>query len=213
MADKKKESGINSEMAITAVLVVLIFLGAFYFFSSQVREYQVHGLKVLSKGEPYAQMSQILSPIRLAAKQVLVPGEDNRNSFIGLVSAEIIYSLGMVGKNVSVFAYVPEETNESARFIGCAIENNNCQSQQIVFQLDDCNCLRVQDGIIQVLYSMEKLKDKSLRVQLRGVIAGAAQGKALEQVSAVSPTIATSPSIVANAGNWNLTFNMSVSKT
>ncbi|MFH1257669.1 MAG: hypothetical protein ABIG96_02585 [Candidatus Micrarchaeota archaeon] len=171
MASKKKEDK-TTEYAMLAVLGILVFTASFYFFSSQLREHDVKGLKVLSKGDPYDEMASVFSPNRLVLKQYLYPGEDERNSYVGLVAAEIAGAFSYFNKSLYSYGFVPDEKNESMRLINCVNNTDFCSNEKVVVKLDSCNCLKIENGIVNVLYDKERLKEDALRVQLRGVFGG-----------------------------------------
>ncbi|MEK6954969.1 MAG: hypothetical protein AABX01_08200 [Candidatus Micrarchaeota archaeon] len=173
-----KEGGLlSSENIIIALLAMLIFITSFYFFSTQLREHDVRGLKVLSRGDPLTEMTSILSGSKTTIKAFAYPGEDARNSYVALLTAEIAGAFSASGRNVSTYAYVPEEVNSTQRYIGCDESTDFCSNEKIVVQLDPCNCMRISDGKIYVLYEEEKIKQPSLRTQLRGVFGGVLRQK------------------------------------
>ncbi|MFH1751177.1 MAG: hypothetical protein ABH863_05855 [Candidatus Micrarchaeota archaeon] len=164
---------ISPEMAIIAVIAILAFAVSAYYFSGQLREHDVRGLKVLSKGDPELEMRSALSG-KIIIKAYAFPGEDIRNSYVALVTAEIAGALSSANRNSSTFAYVAEAANASERLIGCTTETDFCSNEKLVVQIDPCNCLKIEDGKIYVLYDIDKLKQDALRVQLRGVFGGVA---------------------------------------
>src|SRR3989344_3170308 len=160
---------ISTENALLALAACLVFVASFYYFLGQPREHDVRGLRVLSTGDPYTEMKAILGEKVTAIKAVAYPGEDERNSYLTLVTAEIASAFTATGRNASIFAYVPDAKNASEMLIGCLPENGYCTSERVVVQLDGCNCMRIEGGKIYVLYDVEKIKDPRLRTQLRGV--------------------------------------------
>ncbi len=177
MPNKEESKSIfTTDNAILAVLALLIFAASFYFFSAQLREHDVRGLRVFSKTDPYEEMKAAIGDGKVIIKQYLYPGEDERNSYVGLVSAELAGTFSAFNRSVAAFGYVPEEQNESIKLINCINTTDFCSNENIAVQLSDCNCLRIQDGKISVLYDKDKLKDPALRVQLRGVIGGVLKG-------------------------------------
>lgn len=162
----------NPEIALIAILAILAFAASYYYFSSQLREHDVRGLKVLSKGDPLTEMKSILAGGRVVIKSFAYPGPDERNSYIALMTGEIAGAFSASGRNSSVFALVPEATNESERQIGCSEETNFCSGERVEIRIDACNCIKIEGGKIYILYEQEKLKQTPLRTQIRGIIGG-----------------------------------------
>ncbi len=172
----KEKSPLNYELAMFAVLAILVFLATYQYLSSQLREHDIRGVKFLSKGDPYIEMKGIFSGGHIVIKEVLYPGEDQRNSYVGVVGAEIAGVFPLFNKTVGAYGYVPEEINESERFILCTKDTNFCSGEDIIVQLHECNCVKIQDGKVQILFEADKLKEDALRLQLRGIIGGVLQG-------------------------------------
>ncbi|MFH0971452.1 MAG: hypothetical protein V1835_02690 [Candidatus Micrarchaeota archaeon] len=172
-AKQKKSAGSRSyEIGILAVLAILIFVASFYFFSSQLREHDVNGLRVLSRGDPYKEMSALFTGKKVIIEAYTFPGKDDRNSYVSLLTAEIAGAFGAMNKSAAVYAYAPEEKNLTERLVGCTNQTDFCSNEKIVVQLDDCNCVKVEGGKVYVLYSIDKIKEQALRTKLRGMFGG-----------------------------------------
>ena len=171
---EKKAKGMNQnyDIIVLVALFVIVLLASYFFFSKQLREFDVKGLKVLAKSDPAVEFKEILRNDKIIMKEYLYPNEDERNSYVGLVAGEIAGAFSIFNRSIIAYGYVPEETDPKKQYINCVEKTNFCSSEKIVVQISDCNCVKLEDGIIYVLYEKERLKEDPLRVRLRGILGG-----------------------------------------
>ena len=176
---KKEGFKLSWEHIVLAAVFVLVFFGIAYYLRFQnLQVHSVYGVKVLSAGDARLALAQSLSPEKIVMEVDVYSNpqlEDNRNGLISALSADVAYAVSSGGKKVSVYGKVVD-TGEYVNG-SCSVETNFCANPQIVLTVDDCNCVKVQGGVISVLYDKQHLSDADLRYTLRGMFGGIVTGK------------------------------------
>ncbi len=131
--------------AIIILVVILAFLSAFIAFKTlRVNEYEVGGLRVLAKSDPVSEAKRILAPQLIIVQENLYSGNSTKNSAVAIQTAEIVKTLRVLGKNVSVYGVVEGiPLNET-----CTAETNYCKGARIVVTVKEvaqggCNCIKI----------------------------------------------------------------------
>ena len=176
-SEKKGKGGITWEHVALIFVFVAILVAAAYFTRSVLPStHNVYGLKVVSAGDPEEAMKFALAKPSLLIELRVFDNHnatDSRNGALSLMAGTVAQAVGESGKKAAVYGKYADKDG----FVpgSCSKETNFCSNPDIVVEISGCNCLRVQNGRLQILYDEASMKNQTLLYAIGGVVGGVAR--------------------------------------
>jgi hypothetical protein len=155
---------------LAAIIVLAIAVSFVYFRFIMPQAVQANGLTLYARS-PAADLKRALGEGRVTMREELFPGNDERNSIVGAVGAEIGYAYSNHSRTLSIYGHI-DGLPDTEAWVNCGNDTGNCSGEKIVVRLDPCNCLKAEGGRLYVLFDEEHAKAADTRVRLGGVVNG-----------------------------------------
>lgn len=179
MAQQKKEGMSWNAVVMLAVFVVVAGATIYAVQNFLPKEHSVYGVKVYSAGDPLKAMKGVLKSGNVIEQQ-LYSQADERNSDVILFSAEIANVYASQGKAFSTYVYLVDQGKAFGALLNSSniAENktcgeNACVNPDVVIKYDSCNCLKVENNKLYVLFDRAFARDNNARLRVVGIIGGA----------------------------------------
>jgi len=145
------------ETAVIVIVALAVFAGVFYFATNKARsnETLVEGSLLVKSSNPLDDIQKRIPENKVYVEQRLYAGNDSKNSYIAIMSAEITRGLALRGLNVSVYAIVQGGENVCPEGV--------CSGARIVVAVGGCNCIYFNDTQIVVEGDEKFLGDQAVR--------------------------------------------------
>ena len=156
MEEKKESDSKSTLVAVGTFVVVLVVVFLLLRFALTPKEAVVNGVLVQNE-RPREAISAALAP-QAFAEYIVVSSENETIPGRAAAAAEIASGLAIAGKNVTVQASVRGEYCVNERL--AAVE---CREARVILNASDCNCLRVENGVLYVLGSEQWLLENGNR--------------------------------------------------
>ena len=166
----------NRERIVLLAVFALVFAAVFIFLKQgNAGKHEIGGVIIFSQGEPLAEFRNVLARETIVIREELFAGNDSRNSMIAIQAAQLANAFRTLGKRAFAYGVVDN------RKLGCenASTQFKCENESVVVRVGECDCVRVQDGVITVEGSEDFFKRNQYAnvIRITSVVAGAAQNK------------------------------------
>ncbi len=173
----KKEGGRSKETLYVVAILVLAFAMVFtYARYLQPKEFQVNGIKIVSARPPGEVLPELVAQNPLVLREELDNANSTHNAVVGVVGAEIAGVFSENKRSLAVYGHVQGVADANA-WVNCVPETRNCSGETLVIALDPCNCVRIDDRKIYVLFDATTAKLPDTRIRLRGLFNAALNPK------------------------------------
>ncbi|MFH1106508.1 MAG: hypothetical protein V1787_01285 [Candidatus Micrarchaeota archaeon] len=167
MAAEKRDTAWLYLLAIGALVAASAFV---YLRYIQLHAVQVNGLMLYSL-DPANELKAVLGTGKVILREELFEGNDERNSVVAALGAEIAGTYSRRQRVIFIYGHVADAP-ENESWVNCVGETDNCKNERIIVRLDPCNCLRIEGGRLYVLFDEKTAKDPQTRTRLSGVVNG-----------------------------------------
>ncbi len=165
---KEKEASVKWYLA--AIIVLGMAISFVYFRYIQLQSVQVNGLALYARA-PADDLKKVLGGGKVILREELFAGNDERNTVVGALGAEIAGAFSRNNRVLAIYGHVEGVPNEQA-WVNCISDTGNCTGERIVVKLDPCNCLKIDGGKMYVLFDEQAAKSVDTRIRLAGVVNG-----------------------------------------
>ena len=165
-----KETASNNQWLYLGLILVLAFAMSFlYIRFLQPKEFNVNGLKIVSARPPGEELPALFSGDPVIFREELYEGNSSKNSVVGAVGAEMANAFGDNKRTATLYGHVAGAP-KGEEYVNCVKETRNCTQERVVIKLDPCNCLKVENGKLYVLFTQEEAMKPQTRLNLRGLV-------------------------------------------
>lgn len=155
---------------LAAIVVLAVAVSFVYFRFIQVQAVQANGLTLYAR-DPAGDLKRALGGGKVILREELFAGNDERNTIVGALGAEIAGAYSRHNRALAIYGHVEGAPDEQA-WVNCIDETGNCSGERIVVKLDSCNCLRIEGGKMHVLFDEDFAKSAETRVRLAALVNG-----------------------------------------